>query len=161
MRDHCPSEYSIEQLRKTPENNLRYPNRYAHTGILIPHRVPPPPPHTHTHTHTCTHACTCTHARTHAGTHSLKADCPCLPSQVKCEHYWPLDAQPCIHGQLQVMLISEEASENWTVRHLQLFHVSPSNPTRTPQGLPAVRVPEKSLLGIETSGASTPTPPFR
>ncbi|OBS76385.1 hypothetical protein A6R68_17173, partial [Neotoma lepida] len=42
---------------------------------------------------------------------------------VKCEHYWPLDAQPCTHGQLQVTLINEEVKENWTVRDLQLFHV--------------------------------------
>ena len=56
--------------------------------------------------------------------HTLVMLTNCMESgRVKCEHYWPLDAQPCIHGQLQVMLISEEASENWTVRHLQLFHM--------------------------------------
>ncbi|XP_055451591.1 LOW QUALITY PROTEIN: receptor-type tyrosine-protein phosphatase H [Psammomys obesus] len=48
----------------------------------------------------------------------------CMESgRVKCEHYWPLDAQPCTHGQLQVTLISEEVTENWAVRDLQLFHM--------------------------------------
>ncbi|XP_049986661.1 receptor-type tyrosine-protein phosphatase H isoform X12 [Alexandromys fortis] len=48
----------------------------------------------------------------------------CMESgRVKCEHYWPLDAQPCTHGQLQVTLMSEEVKENWTVRDLQLFHM--------------------------------------
>ncbi|XP_031246771.1 receptor-type tyrosine-protein phosphatase H-like, partial [Mastomys coucha] len=56
--------------------------------------------------------------------HTLVMLTNCMESgRVKCEHYWPLDAQPCIHGQLQVTLISEEVSENWTVRHLQLFHM--------------------------------------
>lgn len=46
------------------------------------------------------------------------------PPQVKCEHYWPLDAQPCTHGQLRVTLVAEEVTENWAVRDLQLLHVS-------------------------------------
>lgn len=116
VRDPCLNEYSIERLRKTPENSLRHPQMYTHTGIFIPTGYQHPPTHTH---------------KTKSAL--LFADCPCLPSQVKCEHYWPLDAQPCIHRQLQVTLISEEVSENWTVRHLQLFHVSLSNPTRTLQ----------------------------
>ncbi|XP_074242013.1 receptor-type tyrosine-protein phosphatase H isoform X3 [Saimiri boliviensis] len=45
----------------------------------------------------------------------------CCP--VKCEHYWPLDSQPCTHGHLQVTLESEEVTENWTVRELQLLQV--------------------------------------
>uniref|UniRef100_A0A8C0DHB5 Protein tyrosine phosphatase receptor type H n=1 Tax=Balaenoptera musculus TaxID=9771 RepID=A0A8C0DHB5_BALMU len=42
---------------------------------------------------------------------------------VKCEHYWPLDAQPCTHGHLQVTLVGEEVMENWTVRNLKLRHM--------------------------------------
>nr|KAF6407856.1 protein tyrosine phosphatase receptor type H [Molossus molossus] len=42
--------------------------------------------------------------------------------RVKCEHYWPLDAQPCTHGHLQVTLEGEEVKENWTVRDLRLRH---------------------------------------
>ncbi|XP_067575332.1 receptor-type tyrosine-protein phosphatase H [Pseudorca crassidens] len=42
----------------------------------------------------------------------------CCP--VKCEHYWPLDAQPCTH----VTLVGEEVMENWTVRNLKLWHAS-------------------------------------
>nr|XP_034348884.1 receptor-type tyrosine-protein phosphatase H [Arvicanthis niloticus] len=56
--------------------------------------------------------------------HTLVMLTNCIESgRVKCEHYWPLDAHPCTHGQLQVTLISEEVTENWTVRHLQLFHM--------------------------------------
>ncbi|XP_075798069.1 receptor-type tyrosine-protein phosphatase H isoform X3 [Microtus pennsylvanicus] len=56
--------------------------------------------------------------------HTLVMLTNCMESgRVKCEHYWPLDAQPCTHGQLQVTLMSEEVKENWTVRDLQLFHV--------------------------------------
>ncbi|XP_069856698.1 receptor-type tyrosine-protein phosphatase H isoform X2 [Dipodomys merriami] len=44
-------------------------------------------------------------------------------SRVKCEHYWPLDSQPCTHGLLRVTLLSEEVTESWTVRELQLLHV--------------------------------------
>ncbi|XP_040589992.1 receptor-type tyrosine-protein phosphatase H [Mesocricetus auratus] len=48
----------------------------------------------------------------------------CMESgRVKCEHYWPLDSQPCTHGQLQVTLVNEDVKENWAVRDLQLFHV--------------------------------------
>ncbi|XP_071460367.1 receptor-type tyrosine-protein phosphatase H isoform X1 [Marmota flaviventris] len=48
----------------------------------------------------------------------------CMESgRVKCEHYWPLDAQPCTHGDLQVALVGEEVMENWTVRDLQLLHM--------------------------------------
>ncbi|KAF6288898.1 protein tyrosine phosphatase receptor type H [Rhinolophus ferrumequinum] len=42
--------------------------------------------------------------------------------RVKCEHYWPLDAQPCTYGHLQVTLEGEKAMENWTIRDLQLWH---------------------------------------
>ncbi|XP_037675497.1 receptor-type tyrosine-protein phosphatase H isoform X3 [Choloepus didactylus] len=48
----------------------------------------------------------------------------CVESgRVKCEHYWPLDAQPCTHGHLQVVLVGEEVQEHWTVRDLQLLHM--------------------------------------
>ncbi|GAB1291493.1 Receptor-type tyrosine-protein phosphatase H [Apodemus speciosus] len=56
--------------------------------------------------------------------HTLVMLTNCIESgRVKCEHYWPLDDQPCVHGQLRVTLMSEEVTENWTVRHLQLFHM--------------------------------------
>lgn len=104
-------------------------------------RVHPHSVLTHTHTRTCP---------------VLLSDCPGLPAQVKCEHYWPLDAQPCTHGQLQVTLMSEEVKENWTVRDLQLFHVSPFSPTKnTSRDLPAVCGPETPSAGIEASGVST------
>lgn len=54
----------------------------------------------------------------------LFSDLPVCP-QVKCEHYWPLDAKTCTHGHLQVTLKGEEVLENWTVRDLMLQHVSP------------------------------------
>ncbi|XP_008063276.1 receptor-type tyrosine-protein phosphatase H [Carlito syrichta] len=48
----------------------------------------------------------------------------CVESgRVKCEHYWPLDTQPCTHGHLRVTLVSEKVTENWTVRDLQLLQV--------------------------------------
>ncbi|KAM4825013.1 receptor-type tyrosine-protein phosphatase H [Thomomys bottae] len=48
----------------------------------------------------------------------------CVESgRVKCEHYWPLDSQPCTHGLLRVMLLREEVTETWTVRELQLLHI--------------------------------------
>uniref|UniRef100_A0A8C5V4F8 Receptor-type tyrosine-protein phosphatase H n=1 Tax=Microcebus murinus TaxID=30608 RepID=A0A8C5V4F8_MICMU len=48
----------------------------------------------------------------------------CMESgRVKCEHYWPLDAQPCIYGHLRVTLVGEEVTENWAVRDLLLFQV--------------------------------------
>lgn len=103
------------------------------------------------HTHACSFP-VCSHTRTCP---VLLSDCPGLPAQVKCEHYWPLDAQPCTHGQLQVTLMSEEVKENWTVRDLQLFHVSPFSPTKnTSRDLPAVCGPEAPPLGIEASGVS-------
>nr|KAF6269476.1 protein tyrosine phosphatase receptor type H [Pipistrellus kuhlii] len=42
--------------------------------------------------------------------------------RVKCEHYWPLDDQPCTHGHLQVTLEGEKVMENWTIRDLKLRH---------------------------------------
>ncbi|XP_076429078.1 receptor-type tyrosine-protein phosphatase H-like [Peromyscus maniculatus bairdii] len=56
--------------------------------------------------------------------HTLVMLTNCMESgRVKCEHYWPLDARPCTHGQLQVTVVNEDVKENWTVRDLQLFHV--------------------------------------
>ncbi|XP_076425717.1 receptor-type tyrosine-protein phosphatase H-like [Peromyscus maniculatus bairdii] len=56
--------------------------------------------------------------------HTLVMLTNCMESgRVKCEHYWPLDARPCMHGQLQVTVVNEDVKENWTVRDLQLFHV--------------------------------------
>uniref|UniRef100_A0A8C5KPM7 Receptor-type tyrosine-protein phosphatase H n=1 Tax=Jaculus jaculus TaxID=51337 RepID=A0A8C5KPM7_JACJA len=56
--------------------------------------------------------------------HTLVMLTNCMESgRVKCEHYWPLDAQPCVHGQLRVTLLGEEVTENWTVRDLQLLHM--------------------------------------
>ncbi|XP_052512842.1 receptor-type tyrosine-protein phosphatase H [Budorcas taxicolor] len=56
--------------------------------------------------------------------HTLVMLTNCVESgRVKCEHYWPLDAQPCTHGHLQVTLVGEEVAENWAVRNLKLRHV--------------------------------------
>uniref|UniRef100_A0A5G2RFV5 Receptor-type tyrosine-protein phosphatase H n=2 Tax=Sus scrofa TaxID=9823 RepID=A0A5G2RFV5_PIG len=56
--------------------------------------------------------------------HTLVMLTNCVESgRVKCAHYWPLDAQPCTHGHLQVTLVAEEATENWTVRDMKLRHM--------------------------------------
>ncbi|XP_077837987.1 receptor-type tyrosine-protein phosphatase H isoform X4 [Macaca mulatta] len=56
--------------------------------------------------------------------HTLVMLTNCMEAgRVKCEHYWPLDSQPCTHGHLQVTLVGEEVMENWTVRELQLLQV--------------------------------------
>uniref|UniRef100_F1MGT8 protein-tyrosine-phosphatase n=2 Tax=Bos TaxID=9903 RepID=F1MGT8_BOVIN len=56
--------------------------------------------------------------------HTLVMLTNCVESgRVKCEHYWPLDAQPFTHGHLQVTLVGEEVAENWAVRNLKLCHV--------------------------------------
>ncbi|XP_057566909.1 receptor-type tyrosine-protein phosphatase H [Hippopotamus amphibius kiboko] len=56
--------------------------------------------------------------------HTLVMLTNCVESgRVKCENYWPLDAQPCTHGHLQVTLVDEEVMENWTVRNLKLRHM--------------------------------------
>ncbi|KAL2762764.1 receptor-type tyrosine-protein phosphatase H isoform 2 precursor, partial [Daubentonia madagascariensis] len=56
--------------------------------------------------------------------HTLVMLTNCVESgRVKCEHYWPLDAQPCTHGHLRVTLVGEEVTETWAVRDLQLFQV--------------------------------------
>ncbi|XP_014649692.1 PREDICTED: receptor-type tyrosine-protein phosphatase H [Ceratotherium simum simum] len=56
--------------------------------------------------------------------HTLVMLTNCVESgRVKCEHYWPLDAQPCTHGNLQVTLVGEQVMENWTVRDLKLWHM--------------------------------------
>ncbi|XP_063109378.1 receptor-type tyrosine-protein phosphatase H isoform X2 [Cavia porcellus] len=48
----------------------------------------------------------------------------CLESsRVKCEQYWPVDSQPCTHGNLQVALVGDEVTENWAVRDLKLLHI--------------------------------------
>ncbi|XP_006868359.1 PREDICTED: receptor-type tyrosine-protein phosphatase H [Chrysochloris asiatica] len=56
--------------------------------------------------------------------HTLVMLTNCVESgRVKCEHYWPLDSQTCTHGQLQVTLVEEEVTEDWTIRDLKLFHM--------------------------------------
>uniref|UniRef100_A0A8C6RIE3 Receptor-type tyrosine-protein phosphatase H n=1 Tax=Nannospalax galili TaxID=1026970 RepID=A0A8C6RIE3_NANGA len=56
--------------------------------------------------------------------HTLVMLTNCMESGlVKCEHYWPLDAQPCTHRKLRVTLLAEEVTEDWTVRDLQLYHM--------------------------------------
>ncbi|KAB0384906.1 hypothetical protein FD755_006823, partial [Muntiacus reevesi] len=55
--------------------------------------------------------------------HTLVMLTNCVESgRVKCEHYWPLDAQPCTHGPLQVTLMGEEVTENWTTLSVRQFH---------------------------------------
>ncbi|XP_016882548.1 receptor-type tyrosine-protein phosphatase H isoform X6 [Homo sapiens] len=56
--------------------------------------------------------------------HTLVMLTNCMEAgRVKCEHYWPLDSQPCTHGHLRVTLVGEEVMENWTVRELLLLQV--------------------------------------
>ncbi|XP_058281773.1 receptor-type tyrosine-protein phosphatase H [Hylobates moloch] len=56
--------------------------------------------------------------------HTLVMLTNCMEAgQVRCEHYWPVDSQPCTHGHLRVTLVGEEVMENWTVRELQLLQV--------------------------------------
>ncbi|ELW64746.1 Receptor-type tyrosine-protein phosphatase H [Tupaia chinensis] len=56
--------------------------------------------------------------------HTLVMLTNCMESgRVKCEHYWPLDAQPCTHGCLRVTLVGEEVMEDWAVRDLQVVHL--------------------------------------
>lgn len=84
---------------------------------------------------------------------------PAVLPQVKCEHYWPLDAQPCTHGHLQVTLEGEKVMENWTVRDLKLRHVSPAlPPTRHLNSSPRTfrEVPSTQLPG--PWGARPPSP---
>ncbi|XP_053463692.1 receptor-type tyrosine-protein phosphatase H isoform X3 [Nycticebus coucang] len=75
--------------------------------------------------------------------HTLVMLTNCMESgQVKCEHYWPLDAQSCTHGHLRVTLVGEQVTEMWAVRDLQVFQVSPSlfppwpSPQSSPSALP-------------------------
>ncbi|XP_006901943.1 PREDICTED: receptor-type tyrosine-protein phosphatase H [Elephantulus edwardii] len=56
--------------------------------------------------------------------HTLVMLTNCMESgRVKCEHYWPLDSQPCTHGHLQVTLVDEEVTEDWTIRNLKVFNM--------------------------------------
>lgn len=54
---------------------------------------------------------------------SLMSSCP---SQVKCEYYWLLDAQPWTHRHLQVTLEGEQVMEDWTIWDVKLWHVRPT-----------------------------------
>ncbi|GAB5581512.1 receptor-type tyrosine-protein phosphatase H [Prionailurus iriomotensis] len=58
----------------------------------------------------------------------------CVESgRVKCEYYWPLDAQPCTYGHLQVALEGEKVLENWTVRDLRVRHIQEQRTLRVRQ----------------------------
>ncbi|XP_047692036.1 receptor-type tyrosine-protein phosphatase H [Prionailurus viverrinus] len=58
----------------------------------------------------------------------------CVESgRVKCEYYWPLDAQPCTYGHLQVALEGEKVLENWTVRDLRVRHIQEQKTLRVRQ----------------------------
>lgn len=99
----------------------------------------------------------------------LFSDSPVLP-QVKCEHYWPLDSQPCTYGHLQVTLEGEKVMENWTVRDLKLRHVSPpphqhhAGHQFLPQdipGIPSPELPRKSNMLSLPKGTPGMPPPVR
>lgn len=105
---------------------------------------------------------------------------PAVLPQVKCEHYWPLDAQPCTHGHLQVTLEGEKVMENWTVRDLKLRHVSlppphthtpstsipppgrsgksPPHTSQGPQGAPGMPPPAQSAAKPLSPVLSSPSP---
>ncbi|XP_013377801.1 PREDICTED: receptor-type tyrosine-protein phosphatase V-like isoform X2 [Chinchilla lanigera] len=42
--------------------------------------------------------------------------------RVLCEHYWPADSTPIIHGHITIHLLAEEPREEWTKREFELQH---------------------------------------
>ncbi|KAJ7426655.1 hypothetical protein WISP_13897 [Willisornis vidua] len=42
--------------------------------------------------------------------------------RVLCDHYWPSESAPVSYGQVQVHLLMESSSEEWTMREFKLWH---------------------------------------
>ncbi|KAM6040979.1 receptor-type tyrosine-protein phosphatase V-like isoform 1-T1 [Theristicus caerulescens] len=42
--------------------------------------------------------------------------------RVLCDHYWPSESAPVSYGQVQVHLLTQSSSEEWTMREFKLWH---------------------------------------
>ncbi|NWX21360.1 PTPRV phosphatase, partial [Aegotheles bennettii] len=42
--------------------------------------------------------------------------------RVLCDHYWPSESAPASYGQVQVHLLMQSSSEEWTMRKFKLWH---------------------------------------
>ncbi|XP_051627597.1 receptor-type tyrosine-protein phosphatase V-like isoform X2 [Manacus candei] len=42
--------------------------------------------------------------------------------RVLCDHYWPSESTPVSYGQVQVHLLTQSSSEEWTMREFKLWH---------------------------------------
>ncbi|XP_009946384.1 PREDICTED: receptor-type tyrosine-protein phosphatase V-like, partial [Leptosomus discolor] len=42
--------------------------------------------------------------------------------RVLCDHYWPSESAPVSYGQVQVHLLMQSSSEEWTMREFKLWH---------------------------------------
>ncbi|XP_009079776.1 PREDICTED: receptor-type tyrosine-protein phosphatase V-like, partial [Acanthisitta chloris] len=42
--------------------------------------------------------------------------------RVLCDHYWPSESAPVSYGQVQVHLLTQSSSEEWTIREFKLWH---------------------------------------
>ncbi|KAM6237104.1 receptor-type tyrosine-protein phosphatase V-like isoform 4-T4 [Porphyrio hochstetteri] len=42
--------------------------------------------------------------------------------RVLCDHYWPSESAPVSYGQVQVHLLAQSSSEEWTTREFKLWH---------------------------------------
>ncbi|NXM90232.1 PTPRV phosphatase, partial [Oenanthe oenanthe] len=42
--------------------------------------------------------------------------------RVLCDHYWPSESAPVCYGQVQVHLLMQSSSEEWTIREFKLWH---------------------------------------
>ncbi|XP_069769077.1 receptor-type tyrosine-protein phosphatase H-like [Narcine bancroftii] len=47
-------------------------------------------------------------------------------NRVKCEHYWPMDYNTCIYGDIAVNIVSENISPEWTIRNFKIKKVGDS-----------------------------------
>ena len=43
--------------------------------------------------------------------------------QDKCQHYWPVDAEPMFYGDLQVVVLNETKCPEWTVTEFRISEV--------------------------------------
>ncbi|NXA42270.1 PTPRV phosphatase, partial [Eudromia elegans] len=42
--------------------------------------------------------------------------------RVLCDHYWPSESAPVSYGQVQIYLLKQSSSEEWTMREFKLWH---------------------------------------
>ncbi|XP_032936063.1 receptor-type tyrosine-protein phosphatase V-like isoform X1 [Catharus ustulatus] len=42
--------------------------------------------------------------------------------RVLCDHYWPSESAPVSYGQVQIHLLTQSSSEEWTIREFKLWH---------------------------------------